>query len=444
MIRQPRAIRDGYVTQAQWDSLTPLQQKHFFRTWERAKKANIDYWEFITMSRGQRASANNHREKKWTKERIAYIRDCFEREVSTTAIAKHFGCSPDVIRQQANANGIYRKTYRIKFTRVEFQYQPQTVDPTHHSNRGKKDRFYVYAYLRTDGTPYYIGKGQLGRAHQPHNRPGPKGGVMNTTPRDPNRIRFLAWGLTEDESFEWEEDLIEVLGTIELKTGCLLNFTSGGDGLRDPTPSTRRRISESAKKRGMPNSLHEARRQRANQETCEKYDIPLEDYQSWNREEQRYCLQWLRYDPTRTYEDFVEFNSLSDQEKRERAGARAAKQAMDEAAEKFGVKPEVWRSLDLNERAAVRGYLNYHPGRNGQDYLDGKYEHFFDTDEGKAHQRKAGARAAEKTQRAAALKWGMDYEDYASKSTNELNAMKAWVKRVPGRTASQYFDRESV
>ena len=91
MPKKSRAIQEGYVTEEQWDSLTSLQQKHFFRTWERAKKAGIEYWVFITMSRGQRSSANIHRDKKWTKERIEYIRDCYARGVSTADIAKHFG-----------------------------------------------------------------------------------------------------------------------------------------------------------------------------------------------------------------------------------------------------------------------------------------------------------------------------------------------------------------
>lgn len=430
------------MTAEQWESLTSLQQKHFFRTWGRAKKANIDYWEFIELSKGERISANIDSDKVWTQERIAYIRNCFERGVPTKAIAKHFDCSEAVIRRHANTNGIHRKTYRIKFVRVGFQYAPQTVDPTHNSLRKKKDRFYVYAYLRTDGTPYYIGKGQLGRAHQPHTRAGPKGGVVNSTPRDPNRIRFLAWGLTEEESLEWEVDLIAVLGTIELKTGCLLNFTSGGDGMRDPSPSTRRRISESAKKRGMSANLHEAKRQKSYRETCEKYGIPLPVYQSWTRKEQLYCLQWLRYSSSRTYEDFVAFNNLSDFERRQKAAINEANlTAIQETADKFGVNPEVWFNLSLGQRSAVRGYLKCHPDRNGQDYLDGKYDHFFNTDIGLEHQKNAAARGAKMKQREAAVRWGMDYDLYVSKTSNELSRMKAWVKRNPGKTGADYFNR---
>ena len=48
---------------------------------------------------------------------------------------------------------------------------------------------------------------------------------------------------------------------------------------------------------------------------------------------------------------------------------------------------------------------------------------------------------AEKKQRAAASKWGMKYEDYAAKSAKELSRMRAWVRRHPGKVATDYFNR---
>lgn len=105
----------------------------FLPTLGQGKKANIDYWEFIKLSKGERISANIDSDKVCTQERIAYIRNRFERGVPTKAIAKHFDCSEAVIRRHANTNGIHRKTYRIKFVRVGFQYAPQTVDPTRSS-----------------------------------------------------------------------------------------------------------------------------------------------------------------------------------------------------------------------------------------------------------------------------------------------------------------------
>jgi len=35
----------------------------------------------------------------------------------------------------------------------------------------------------------------------------------------------------------------------------------------------------------------------------------------------------------------------------------------------------------------------------------------------------------------------MEYEDYAAKSLKELNAMKGWVKRHPGKTGTDYFNQ---
>ena len=104
-------------------------------------------------------------------------------------------------------------------------------------------RFYTYAYLRKDGTPYYVGKGQGNRAFQ---RAGRKGA---STPKDESRIIFLKTGLTEEEAFKHEKYLIAVLGRKDLGTGVLRNLTDGGEGLSNPSPETRRKKSEIARKR---------------------------------------------------------------------------------------------------------------------------------------------------------------------------------------------------
>ena len=82
--------------------------------------------------------------------------------------------------------------------------------------------YYTYAYLREDGTPYYIGKGKKDRWSQKekHN--------VKVPPK--NRIVFLKRNLTEKEAFKHEIYMIAVFGRKDLGTGILRNMTNGGEG----------------------------------------------------------------------------------------------------------------------------------------------------------------------------------------------------------------------
>tara|TARA_R110000868_G_scaffold209581_1_gene459447 strand:+ start:118 stop:801 length:684 start_codon:yes stop_codon:yes gene_type:complete len=85
------------------------------------------------------------------------------------------------------------------------------------------NRFYTYAYLREDRTPYYIGKGQRKRRYQ-------KDGKPCAVPKDKSRIIFLKQNLTEEEAFKHEIYMIAVFGRKDLGTGILLNKSNGGEG----------------------------------------------------------------------------------------------------------------------------------------------------------------------------------------------------------------------
>jgi hypothetical protein len=85
------------------------------------------------------------------------------------------------------------------------------------------NRFYTYAYLREDRTPYYIGKGCARRIYENNGRPCSK-------PKDKSRIIFLKQNLTEEEAFKHEKYMIAVFGRIDLGTGILHNKTDGGEG----------------------------------------------------------------------------------------------------------------------------------------------------------------------------------------------------------------------
>jgi len=80
--------------------------------------------------------------------------------------------------------------------------------------------YYTYAYLREDGSPYYIGKGCNNRINAGHKH----------IPLPPKERRiYLKQNLTETEALTHEKYLVSVLGRKNNNTGILLNFTDGGD-----------------------------------------------------------------------------------------------------------------------------------------------------------------------------------------------------------------------
>jgi hypothetical protein len=85
-------------------------------------------------------------------------------------------------------------------------------------------KFYAYMWLREDGTPYYAGKGSGRRAYRKHSHHSLR------PPKDRSRI-LVFMRATEAEALVTERELIANWGRKDSGTGCLRNFTDGGDGV---------------------------------------------------------------------------------------------------------------------------------------------------------------------------------------------------------------------
>jgi hypothetical protein len=81
--------------------------------------------------------------------------------------------------------------------------------------------YYVYAYLRENGSPYYVGKGKDSRYKEKHSIP---------LPNDPKRIIFLEKNLSNIGACALERRYIRWYGRQCNASGILLNQTEGGDG----------------------------------------------------------------------------------------------------------------------------------------------------------------------------------------------------------------------
>jgi hypothetical protein len=113
-----------------------------------------------------------------------------------------------------------------------------------YSKKNPPSGFYVYAYIRKNGTPYYIGKGSGKRAWAKSDRT-----VFSAS--DFSNVVILEHNLTDIGALAIERRMIRWYGRIDNGTGILRNKTDGGDGNAGwvmPT-EVKEKISESNKGR---------------------------------------------------------------------------------------------------------------------------------------------------------------------------------------------------
>ena len=109
--------------------------------------------------------------------------------------------------------------------------------------------FYIYFHLRSDdGSIFYVGKGKGRRAYVKRMRSKHWNNIVHKCGYS---VKIIEDNLTEYQANEREVYWISKLGRIDLGTGCLVNFTIGGEGSsgRPMNDYTKSRIRECNKSR---------------------------------------------------------------------------------------------------------------------------------------------------------------------------------------------------
>lgn len=105
------------------------------------------------------------------------------------------------------------------------------------------NKYYVYLHRKAiTNEIFYVGKGSTTRAWSRYGRNELWKRIAN---KYGFTVEILYDNLTSEQSFSIEKELVDWYGRIDLKTGCLANMSSGGDGPSLLAPEVVKRISKS-------------------------------------------------------------------------------------------------------------------------------------------------------------------------------------------------------
>lgn len=110
------------------------------------------------------------------------------------------------------------------------------------SSDGLGEIFYVYLHRRgDDGSIFYIGKGKEDRAYSQSSRNRYWNHIVK---KHGYTVEIVDHKLSENQAFELEIFLIQIIGRHDLGKGRLVNTTDGGEGTSNPSVEVRAKISK--------------------------------------------------------------------------------------------------------------------------------------------------------------------------------------------------------
>jgi len=112
----------------------------------------------------------------------------------------------------------------------------------------EKRNYYIYRHLKPCGEVFYVGLSK--NKKRAKDRTARNRYWKSLVKKHPNyEVQILTTGLTKDEACEIETTLISWYGRRDLKSGTLVNLTSGGDGVVEMSEEGREKISRANKER---------------------------------------------------------------------------------------------------------------------------------------------------------------------------------------------------